>query len=34
MVVRTLDAREGEPSGIVAAPPPLADELLGLVLGT
>jgi myo-inositol-1(or 4)-monophosphatase len=34
MVVRALDPREGEPFGIVAAPPPLADELLGLVLGT
>ena len=32
--MRTLEAREGEPPGIVAAPPPLVDELLALVLGT
>jgi myo-inositol-1(or 4)-monophosphatase len=33
MVVRPLPARDGEPSGLLAAPPPLADELLALVLG-
>jgi myo-inositol-1(or 4)-monophosphatase len=34
MVVRPLAPRDGEPDGIIAAPPPLVDELLGLVLGT
>ena len=33
MTVRPLAARELEPTGIVAAPPALADELLALVLG-
>jgi myo-inositol-1(or 4)-monophosphatase len=33
LVVRPLAARDGEPSGLVAAPPALADELLALVLG-
>jgi myo-inositol-1(or 4)-monophosphatase len=34
LVVRPLAERPGEPDGILAAPPPLADELFGLVLGT
>jgi myo-inositol-1(or 4)-monophosphatase len=33
MVVRPLDARDGEPWGLIAAPPALCDELLALVLG-
>jgi myo-inositol-1(or 4)-monophosphatase len=33
MTVRPLTARRLEPTGIVAAPPALADELLALVLG-
>ena len=33
MTVQSLSARELEPTGIVAAPPALADELLALVLG-
>jgi myo-inositol-1(or 4)-monophosphatase len=33
MVVRPLPARDGEPDGVFAAPPALADELLALVLG-
>jgi myo-inositol-1(or 4)-monophosphatase len=32
MVVEPLAARDGEPSGLLAAPPALADELLALVL--
>ena len=33
LLVRPLAARDGEPSGLAAAPPALADELLALVLG-
>jgi hypothetical protein len=31
--VRPLAARDGEPWGVIAAPPALCDELLALVLG-
>ncbi len=34
LALQSLDERDGEPAGLLAAPPALADELLGLVLGS